>query len=158
MVVHWEATAFDEYKAVRDWQLKQSRSDDALWVRYSELTVKLAMIEAIARDPISPTVTFDIFKMANDLVRWSFNYTADLIHREVAENEIEASHKRVLNFIRKQGEAGASSTQLAKSLQGMKARDRNEILQTLLESGDIVEDVISKEGPGRSRRVYRLRK
>lgn len=40
----------------------------------------------------------------------------------------------------------------------MKARDRNEILQTLLESGDIVEDVISKEGPGRNRRVYRVRK
>jgi hypothetical protein len=96
--------------------------------------------------------------MSNDLVRWSFNYAADLIHREVSENEIEASHKRVLNFIRRQGDAGASSTQLAKSLQGMKARDRNEILQTLLESGDIIEDVITKDGPGRHRKVYKLRK
>ena len=158
MMVHWEPAAFEEFKSVRGWQLKQARADDVLWVRYSELTVKIAMIEAIARDPISPTVTFDIFKMANDLVRWSFNYAADLIHREVSENEIEASHKRVLNFIRRQGEAGASSTQLAKSLQGMKARDRNEILQTLLESGDIIEDVITKDGPGRNRKVYKLRK
>jgi hypothetical protein len=39
----------------------------------------------------------------------------------------------------------------------MKARDRNEILQTLLESGDIVEDVIKKDGPGRDRRVYKIR-
>ena len=157
MIVHWEEAAFEEYKLVREWQVKQSRGDDALWVRYGEITVKLAMIEAIARDPISPTVTFEVFKMANDLARWSFNYTADLLVREVAENEIEASHKRVLNFIRKQGELGASSTQLAKSLQGMKARDRNEILQTLLESGDIVEDVIKKDGPGRDRRVYNIR-
>ena len=157
MIVHWEEAAFEEYKLVREWQVKQSRGDDALWVRYGEITVKLAMIEAIARDPISPTVTFEVFKMANDLARWSFNYTADLLVREVAENEIEASHKRVLNFIRKQGELGASSTQLAKSLQGMKARDRNEILQTLLESGDIVEDVIKKDGPGRDRRVYKIR-
>ena len=157
MVVHWEEAAFEEYKLVREWQVKQSRGDDALWVRYGEITVKLAMIEAIARDPISPTVTFEVFKMATDLARWSFNYTADLLVREVAENEIEASHKRVLNFIRKQGENGASSTQLAKSLQGMKARDRNEILQTLLESGDIVEDIIKKDGPGRDRRVYKIR-
>jgi hypothetical protein len=158
MMVHWEPAAFEEFKSIRGWQLKQARADDVLWVRYSELTVKIAMIEAIARDPISPTVTFDIFKMSNDLVRWSFNYAADLIHREVSENEIEASHKRVLNFIRRQGDAGASSTQLAKSLQGMKARDRNEILQTLLESGDIIEDVITKDGPGRHRKVYKLRK
>lgn len=158
MPVHWEAAAFEEYKAVKEWQMDRSRADDALWVRYSEITVKLAMIEAIARDPISPTVTMEIFRMANDLARWSFNYTADLLQKEVSENETEASHKRVLNFIRKQGDAGASSTQLAKSLQGMKARDRNEILQTLLESGDISEEVITKEGPGRNRRVYRARK
>lgn len=158
MIVHWEDKAFEEYHAVRNWQLNQSRSDDALWVRYSEITVKLAMIEAIARDPISPTVTFEIFKMANDLARWSFHYTANLLVQEVAENETEASHKRILNFIRKQGEAGASSTQLAKSMQGMKARDRNEILQTLLEAGDVVEEVVTKDGPGRSRRIYRVRR
>ena len=158
MIVHWEDKAFEEYQAVRNWQLNQSRGDDALWVRYAEITVKLAMIEAIARDPISPTVTFEIFKMANDLARWSFNYTANLLVQEVAENETEASHKRILNFIRKQGEAGASSTQLAKSMQGMKARDRNEILQTLLEAGDVVEEVVTKDGPGRSRRIYRVRR
>jgi len=158
MIVHWEDTAFEEYKLVREWQLKKCRADEALWVRYSEITVKIAMIEAIARDPISPTVTFEIFKIANDLVRWSFNYTADLLYREVAENEIEASHKKVLNFIRKQGDLGASSTQLAKGMQGMKARDRNEILQTLLESGDIMEEVIKRDGPGRDRRIYRARK
>jgi hypothetical protein len=39
----------------------------------------------------------------------------------------------------------------------MKARDRNEILQTLLEAGDIVEEVIKANGPGRDRRVYRVR-
>ena len=136
MIVHWEDTAFEEYKLVREWQLKKCRADEALWVRYSEITVKIA----------------------NDLVRWSFNYTADLLCREVAENEIEASHKKVLNFIRKQGDLGASSTQLAKGMQGMKARDRNEILQTLLESGDIMEEVIKRDGPGRDRRIYRARK
>lgn len=158
MQVSWEEEAFNEYKRIRDWQLKQSRSDDALFVRYSEITVKIAMIEAIARDPVAPVVTFDIFKISNDLVRWSFNYTADLLNKEVAENEIEASHKRVLNIIRKSGEDGASSTQLAKACQGMKARDRNEILQTLIEAGDIMEEIIKSVGGGRDRRVYRIRK
>lgn len=156
ITVEWEDTAFAEYSKVREWQLNQSRGDDALWVRYTEISVKLAMIEAIARDPVSPIVTFEIFKMANDLARWSFYYTADLIVKEVSENEIEASHKRILNIIRKAGEDGMSTTQLAKTCQGMKARDRNEILQTLVESGDLVEEVV--KGPvGRDRRVYRAR-
>lgn len=158
MIVKWEGPAFEEYQRVKEWQIKQSRNDEALWVRYSEMIVKIAMIEAIALDPISPTVSIEIFKMAMDLVRWSFFYTAELMQKEVSENDIEASHKRVLNFIRKQGDEGASTTQLAKALQGMKARDRNEILQTLLESGDVTEEVISKDGPGRSRRVYKARR
>lgn len=157
MTVEWEDTAFAEYSRVRQWQLENSRNEDALWVRYTEITVKIAMIEAIARDPAAPIVTFDIFKMANDLARWSFNYTADLITKEVAENEIEASHKRILNFIRKSDE-GMSMTQLAKVCQGMKARDRNEILHTLMESGDIVEEIVKPIGGGRDRKVYRVRR
>jgi len=157
MTVEWEDTAFAEYSRVRQWQLENSRNDDALWVRYTEITVKIAMIEAIARDPISPIVTFDIFKISNDLARWSFNYTADLIAREVAENEIEASHKKILNIIRKTDE-GLSMTQLAKVCQGMKARDRNEILHTLMESGDIVEEIVKPVGGGRDRKVYRVRR
>jgi hypothetical protein len=39
----------------------------------------------------------------------------------------------------------------------MKARDRNEILQTLGESGDILEEVGKNPGAGRERRIYRTR-
>lgn len=156
IVVEWEEEAFAEYSKMREWQINQARKDDALWVRYTEITVKIGMIEAIARDPVSPILTLDIFKMANDLTRWSFNYTSDLIVKEISENEIEASHKKVLNIIRKSGDAGMSTTQITKVCQGMKARDRNEILQTLVESGDLLEEVI-KGGPGRDRRVYRAR-
>jgi len=156
IVVEWEEEAFAEYSKMREWQINQARKDDALWVRYTEITVKIGMIEAIARDPVSPILTLDIFKMANDLTRWSFNYTSDLIVKEISENEIEASHKKVLNIIRKSGDAGMSTTQITKVCQGMKARDRNEILQTLVESGDLLEEVV-KGGPGRDRRVYRAR-
>jgi hypothetical protein len=156
IIVEWEDSAFAEYSKVREWQLNQARNDDALWVRFTEITVKIAMIEAIARDPVAPILTFEIFKMANDLARWSFNYTSDLIVKEIAENEIEASHKKILNIIRKSGDEGMSTTQIAKVCQGMKARDRNEILQTLVESGDLMEEIV-KGSIGRDRRVYRAR-
>jgi len=156
IVVEWEDAAFAEYSKMREWQINQARKDDALWVRYTEITVKIGMIEAIARDPVSPILTFDILKMANDLTRWSFNYTSDLIVKEISENEIEASHKKILNIIRNSGDDGMSTTQIAKVCQGMKARDRNEILQTLVESGDLLEEVI-KGSIGRDRRVYRAR-
>ena len=157
LTVDWEDDAFQEYSKTKDWQIQQSRSDDALWVRFSEIVLKIAMIEAIARDPIAPVVTKDIFKISHDLAQWSFQYTADLLTREVAENEIEAAHKKIVNLVRKAGSDGMNGTQLAKACQGMKARDRNEILQTLVEAGDLTEEVIKNPGSGRERRVYRVR-
>jgi len=157
VIVDWEAAAFEEYSKAKEWQLYQSRSDDALWVRFSEIVLKIGMIEAIARDPCAPVLTLEIFKMAHALAKWSFNYTADLLYREVAENEIEAAHKKILNLISKSGAEGMNGTQLAKACQGMKARDRNEILQTLVEAGDVLEEVVKNPGSGRERRIYRVR-
>lgn len=158
IMVKWEDAAFDEYNRLKQWQIDNARDKDYLWVRYSEIALKLSMIEAIARNSIAPVVSFETMKMGADLARWSFNFTAELLHKEVAENDIEAAHKRILKLIRDSGSEGMSSTQLAKACQGLKARDRNEYLQTLLESGDIVEDVIKANGPGRDRRVYKSRR
>ena len=157
IVVDWEGVAFERYSEIKEWQLQQSRGNDALWVRFSEMVIKIGMIEAIARDPCAPVLTGEIFEMSYELTKWSFYYTADLLYREVAENDIEAAHKKVLNLIRNSGAEGMSGTQLAKSCQGMKARDRNEILQTLVESGDILEEVVKNPGAGRERRIYRTR-
>ena len=156
--VKWEDDAFDEYNKLKDWQIQCARKKDYLWVRFAEISVKLAMIEAIARNPHTPVITFEVMKMGADLARWSFNYTAELMYREVAENDIEAAHKKILKLIRDAGKDGMSGTQLAKACQGMKARDRNEYLNTLLGSGDIMEDIIKPNGPGRERRVYKVRR
>jgi hypothetical protein len=158
VMIKWEDTAFDEYNKLKEWQIECARRKDYLWVRFSEIALKIAMIEAIARNPVSPVVSFDILKMSAELARWSFNFTAELLHKEVAENDIEAAHKRILKLIRDSGNEGMSSTQLAKACQGLKARDRSEYLQTLLESGDIIEEVIKANGPGRDRRVYKSRR
>ena len=158
VMIKWEDTAFDEYNKLKQWQIDCARRKDYLWVRFSEISLKIAMIEAVARNPISPVVSFDILKMSAELARWSFNFTAELLHKEVAENDIEAAHKRILKLIRDSGNEGMSSTQLAKACQGLKARDRSEYLQTLLESGDIMEEIIKANGPGRDRRVYKSRR
>ena len=94
--VKWEDDAFDEYNKLKDWQIQCARKKDYLWVRFAEISVKLAMIEAIARNPHTPVITLEVMKMGADLARWSFNYTAELMYREVAENDIEAAHKKIL--------------------------------------------------------------
>jgi hypothetical protein len=158
ITVRWEDNAFEEYEKMLDWQVEASRKKEFLWVRYAELALKVAMIEAIARKPETPVVTLEIMSMAGSLVRWSFNYTAELLYKEVAENDIEAAHKKIKRLIRDAGDDGMSTTQLARSCQGMKSRDRNEILQTLLESGEIIEEVIKAQGSGRDRKVYKVRR
>ncbi len=158
ITVRWEDNAFEEYEKMLDWQIESARKKDFLWVRYAELALKVAMIEAIARKPETPVVTLEIMSMAGSLVRWSFNYTAELLYKEVAENDIEAAHKKIKRLIREAGDDGMSTTQLARSCQGMKSRDRNEILQTLLESGEIIEEIIKAQGSGRDRKVYKVRR
>jgi hypothetical protein len=158
ITVRWEDNAFEEYEKMLDWQIESARKKDFLWVRYAELALKVAMIEAIARKPETPVVTLEIMSMAGSLVRWSFNYTAELLYKEVAENDIEAAHKKIKRLIREAGDEGVSTTQLARSCQGMKSRDRNEILQTLLEAGEIIEEVIKAQGSGRDRKVYKVRR
>lgn len=158
ITVRWDDHAFDEFEKIQIWQTEASRSKDYLWVRFSELALKIAMIEAIARNPETPVVTVEILKMAAALTQWSFNYTSELLFKEVAENDIEAAHKKIKRLIREAGDDGLSTTQIARGCQGMKARDRNEYLQTLIESGEVVEEIIKPNGPGRDRRVYKIRR
>jgi hypothetical protein len=158
ITVKWEDEAFAEYNRLQNWQIECARKKDYLWVRFSEISLKIAMIEAIARNPVSPVVNLNIINMGSALAKWSFNFTAELLHKEVSENETEAAHKRILKIIRDAGKDGVSTTQLAKSCQSLKARDRNECLQTLLESGEVIEEVIKHNGPGRERKVFKLRR
>jgi hypothetical protein len=59
------------------------------------------------------------------------------VERNVADNPIEANHKRVLGIIRAAGEAGLTKNDLVRRTQFLDKRQRDDVIETLVESGQI---------------------
>jgi hypothetical protein len=119
----------------------------ALFGRYAENAAKLAMIAAISRNPAKPvTEAWDV-AWAAALVEHCIRTTLHEADRRVADNPTEAKHKRVLEIIRKN--PGIDGKTLARKTQFLSKRERDEIVDTLLESEQVVRMVHPKHGRGR---------
>ena len=107
----------------------------ALWSRCGEKSAKLALLHACSRARCVPEsiIRADVdwgIRLANWLTR-------RLLHgckEHVAENQTEARKKRLLREI---GYGGITKTQLTRRTQYMTARERNEALNDLEQSGQI---------------------
>lgn len=124
----------------------------AFLARLYEHTVRVAMIKAIGRDHNTPVITLQDVQWAVALVDHCvggmMNETDDL----VADNETEAAHKFVLSIISKAGSIGHNM--LTRKIQKIPSRTRQEIIQTLIDSGQIILGESKSEGAGRPTKVY----
>ena len=141
--------------SVKEHELELKRQDRTLWARLTENTIKVAMIEAISRDPVQPMIDEDILGMAFELVQWCMSYAESLMLESVSENEHEALVKKILKLIREGGTGGVQKTVLTRATLGLKSKDRDDILSTLVESGQVREEVLKQESRGRPTKLYR---
>jgi hypothetical protein len=93
------------------------------------------MIEAIARDPVRPIITSEIIAMSRDFVAWLLSYAESFFDDQVSDNETEATHKKVLQIVKRAGSITGSD--LARATQFLKKREREEVMQTLVDAGQI---------------------
>ena len=117
------------------------KSDDRpAWGRLVENTLKVAMLEAICRQPHDPWIDDSILAMAARLVRWSCQYAERLIETEVASSATEA----LSNDVRKAVGAGVTTMPGMLAVLGRQATTAqiNERLSTLSKGGMILN------GPG----------
>ena len=68
-------------------------------------------------------------------MRCSARRTLLEVERNVADNQIEANHKRVLAVVRAAGEAGLGRSDLIRRTQFLDKRQRDDILGALAEAG-----------------------
>ena len=141
--------------SIKDLELDLKRSDRTIWARLTENTVKVAMIEAIARDPVAPVIDEQILTMAFELVQWCMSYAESLMDDSVAENEHEATLKRILKIIKDGGKSGVHKTAITRATLSVKGKDRDDMISTLVETGQVVEEVYKQQGKGRPTKVYR---
>ena len=107
----------------------------------------------MGRDAVQPVIRLEEAVWAIEFVRHFARRTIDAVERHVADTETEAHLKRLREIIRKAGSTGVTKSELTRASQWLRARDRDDILLTLVESGDIV--TVEQETGGRKAMRFR---
>ena len=123
-------------------QLDQRRVDMAragrvMWVRSAAMSVKIAMLEAIARDPLKPVIDAELLDSARKLVDWFTLYAETYLASRIADSDTQRDTNRVRDLIADGKERGISLSELSRKTQSMRRRDREDCIKTLIESGQI---------------------
>ncbi len=126
----------------------------AILARIGENAMKLALIVAVGRNPEKPEIDLSAADWGIGFVRHHARQTMEAVERHVADTETEAHLKRLREIIRAAGAKGISKSEVTRASQWLKARDRDEILLTLVESGDITTGM--RDTGGRRAMVYRM--
>ncbi|THD71296.1 DUF3987 domain-containing protein [Thalassobius vesicularis] len=126
----------------------------AILARIGENALKLALIVAVGRDPARPEIEITAAEWAIAFVRHYAKRTMEAVERHVADTETEAHLKRLKEIIRASGAKGITKSEITRASQWLKSRDRDEILLTLIESGDITTGM--RGSSTRQAMVYRM--
>jgi hypothetical protein len=126
----------------------------AILARIGENALKLALIVAVGRDPAKPEIDLSAADWAIDFVRHYARKTMEAVERHVADTEIEAHVKRLKEVIRAAGANGITKSEITRASQWLKSRDRDEILLTLIETGDVTTGM--RGSSTRQAMVYRM--
>jgi hypothetical protein len=145
--VEWGIGVEDRIYDMRVEQLDRLKGDapgGALWARFAENAIKIAMILAVARDTEEPVIGLSDLAHAEGIVRRSIDYMTELAVEHMAENEHEANSHEMLRFIRSHSREGVSRSALLRRFRKLRRKDMDELLSALLEQG-VVEVAPTEE-------------
>ena len=128
-----------------------------MWVRSASHIVKVAMLEAIATNPLEPVVTAEGMDSARRLVDWFMQYAETYIASRIADNDVERDLKKIKMFIADGGVEGVQRWALNRKVQTMLPRTRDEMIKSLIESQEVEEIVVPDPVAGRRpKRILRF--
>lgn len=124
--------------------------------RLAENAAKVALIKAITDNPGSPQITAADLDWGMGIASRSVQTLMHAVKERVADNDYEATMKRVHKVVADAGSAGIDGNNLSRRTQGVDRRKRIDILAHLEEAGMIrVMEMVKSEGArGPARRVY----
>ena len=107
----------------------------ALLARKLEQAQKIAMIQAIARNPEKPFIDFDDLHFGLSLADYSMHQLDKVLNKSLATNQTEANVKRVKSIIHDARKM--KKRELTRKTQFLRPRELNDILNMLLQSEEI---------------------
>ena len=142
MIVPMQPGGRDAFRALgaeitRELREARGTAFTAILARIGENAQKLALVRAAGIDPVGPSIRREDADWAIEFVRHFALRTMTAVERHVADNEIERNHKRMLEIIRSAGADGVGKSELIRRTQFVDKRQRDEILGTLVEAGQV---------------------
>lgn len=124
-----------------------------IWTRTVEKARKLGLLRACSRlGPQIEMIEEEDASWGCQLSEYLSRRMAFMAHRNVFENARERDVQKFSDFIDRGGESGKSKTQVTWKFKRLKVKDREEILNDLVESGRITcKDIVTN---GRPKRLY----
>jgi len=145
--------AFEEFDK---WRIDAEGDDVMLPVisRLYQQMLKVTMIHAISRQIFKaiPEVDHNDVSFGYQTIQYFYHHMKDIIRQCVFSNKTEQHVQKVLNAI-KANERGLTKSQLANRTRFLKKKERNEILEDLLEAGQI--EYVQLKTDGKVNYVYR---
>jgi hypothetical protein len=126
----------------------------AVLARVWENAAKVALIKAVSANPYAPVIREPDALWARELVAHCIGTLLLQSERHLADTRTEKHHKKVLEIVRAAGGKGIRRRDLTRKTQFLDLRVRQEVLQTLIESEQIIS--VSTQTKGRSADVYRI--
>jgi len=137
--------AFDDIsEGMREKEARNQTGFDPLWGRASQQATKVALI--IAAGQGASVIGEAEIKYAISLTSLLIMDLKDAVSERVSDNDHERKRQRVLAAITSSGRAGITKTDLTRRTSSLKSRERNEIVNELV---DDFESVVYRSTPGR---------
>tara|TARA_B100000902_G_scaffold56610_1_gene63422 strand:+ start:396 stop:2498 length:2103 start_codon:yes stop_codon:yes gene_type:complete len=136
----------------------KSEGDDVMLPIISRLyqqMLKITMIHAISRQIYAqkPLVDHNDVTFGYQTVQYFYHHMKDIITKCVFTNKTEQNAQKVLNVIVKAKDEGLSKRQLTRKTRYLKKKERNEVIEDLLEADKI--EYVSLKNEGEISYVYR---
>ena len=114
--------------------------------------VKISLLSAISRGGVDAILEISDINFGYDLILYYFQNMKDAVKRLVYNTQNEKMYADILKYIPLKGEKPITKQKLSQNTRHLGKRKRDEILMELLETGEIVNDLINKNG--RQYQVY----
>lgn len=126
----------------------------ALWARAEEKACRLALVYACSKNYEERVVDGAAAKWACDTVEYLTRRMLWLAHNWVAENLFDAKQKKVIRIIQAEPKGEITHTVLSRKTRAFTTKERMEILENLIDTGQVRK--VSNPTAGRARVVYVL--
>ncbi|HMN41160.1 MAG TPA: DUF3987 domain-containing protein [Phycisphaerales bacterium] len=131
---------FDALAAMVDAELgKPDEAGRSLWARAEEKACRLALIYACSANAPKPVIDEDAARWACDLSSYLTRRMLYIAHEWVADGVFDARQKRVVRVVRKAG-GKISRSELCRKTQWLTQRERQEVIDNLLETQQLRQE------------------